>query len=162
VRNYDVRLMTYAAVLAGSIALLAQLMIHASWGGSRNRDNPLGGIVLLLSALLAPLAATIIQLAISRKREFLADASAAELTRYPAALASALEVISGSKQAPLREQRAIAHMMFAPQLTVQGKVSTLFATHPPTEERIALLLEMAGGVPHSHGEPVAATFRDRR
>lgn len=163
IRNYDVRLMTYAAVLAGSIAMIAQLAIYSGGGRDRGRDNnPLGIIILIVTLILAPIAATIIQLAISRKREFVADASAADLTRYPQALASALQVISGSNVAPTHNDDAIAHMMFAPQMNARGDGAkkSLFSTHPPTEERVARLMEMAAGVPHQHSLPVAQTFHE--
>lgn len=172
IRNYDVRLMTYATVLAGSIALLAQLLAHAAkWGmitGGRrdSRDSGpgalIGLLVVLLVAILAPIAATIIQLSISRKREFVADAGAVELTRYPQGLASALMTISGDTTPPQREERTIAHMMIAPQLTPGGRSSKLFSTHPPTEDRVAKLMEMAGGVPHARRAPVAQQFIERQ
>ncbi|MEH3053220.1 MAG: M48 family metallopeptidase [Patulibacter minatonensis] len=164
VRNYDVRLMTYATVLAGSIALIAQLLSHALWfsGGRRSRDSGPGGIIglvaVVLVIVLAPIAATIIQLAISRKREYVADAGAVDLTRYPQGLASALMTISGDQTPPQRDERTIAHMMIAPQLTPGGRSSALFSTHPPTEDRIAKLMEMAGGVPHQKRTPVAQQF----
>lgn len=170
IRNYDVRLMTYAAVLAGSLVLVAQLAARIGMfsGGSRDRRGNgngggagiLGLVVLIATVILAPIGATIIQLAISRKREFVADASAAELTRYPQALASALTLIGGDTTPPARDERTIAHMMIAPQLTVRGNVSKLFSTHPPMEERVAALMEMAAGTPHQHGLPVAQTFRE--
>jgi len=161
VRNYDVRLMTYAAVLAGSIALIAQLASYGMWfgGSDDNEDNsPLGIIILIATIILAPIAATIIQLSISRKREYVADAAGVELTRYPAGLASALQAISGNEEAPLRDESAIAHMMIAPQLNVRGNPSKLFSTHPPTEDRIARLMEMAGGVGHNRGVPVSQVW----
>jgi heat shock protein HtpX len=166
IRNYDVRLMTYAAVLAGSIALIAQLASYAGFFGGGNRDNNnngggnnwIGIIVFLAAIILAPIAATIIQLTISRKREYVADAAAVELTRYPGGLASALRVISGDDTPPLRDERAIAHMMIAPQLTPGGHVSKLFATHPPTEDRIKRLEDMGSNVSHTRGLPVSQTF----
>lgn len=161
IKNLDVRLMTYAAVLAGSIAMISQIILHGLFfmGGDDDNPNPLALIGVLATALLAPLAATIIQLAVSRKREYVADASGAELTRYPAALASALGSISGGMRPAAREEKAIAHMMIAPQLSMSGKPSKLFSTHPPTEDRIAKLLDMAGGVSHTPGDPVAKTFK---
>lgn len=160
IRNLDVRLMTYAAVLAGSIAMIAQIIMYGLWfGGDRDNNNPLGLIVVLLTALLAPLAATIIQFAISRKREYVADASGTELTRYPQGLASALRQISGNMKPTNRPEDAIAHMMIAPQLKASGKTSTLFSTHPPTEDRIARLTAMAGGIDHRHDRPVGEYFR---
>lgn len=160
IRNLDVRLMTYAAVLAGSIAMIAQIIMYGLWfGGDSDNNNPLGLIVVLLTALLAPLAATIIQFAISRKREYVADASGTELTRYPQGLASALRQISGNMKPTNRPEDAIAHMMIAPQLKASGKTSTLFSTHPPTEDRIARLTAMAGGIDHRHDRPVGEYFR---
>ena len=159
IRNYDVRLMTYAAVLAGSIALLANIILRSMWfGGGRDRNaNPLVIVALIAAAVLAPIAAVVIQTAISRRREYVADASAVELTRYPQGLASALRTISGSmKPSPHLSNQAIAHMMIAPPLGIGGKASKLFSTHPPTEDRIARLEAMAGGQTHRHGLPTAA------
>jgi heat shock protein HtpX len=160
IRNLDVRLMTYAAVLAGSIAMIAQIIMYGLWfGGDDNEGgNPLAIVVVILTALLAPLAATIIQFSISRKREYVADASGAELTRYPQGLASALAQITGNMRPTSRPEDAIAHMMIAPQLKASGKTSTLLSTHPPTEDRIARLTEMAGGVNHRHDRPVGEYF----
>jgi heat shock protein HtpX len=160
VRNYDVRLMTYAAVLAGSIALLANIMLRAMWfgGGRDNRGgNPLVLIAVIAGAILAPVAAVVIQTAISRRREYVADASAVELTRYPQGLASALRTISGNAKPSARlSDGSIAHLMIAAPLGARGKVSTLFSTHPPIEDRIARLDEMAGGQTHRHGLPTEA------
>ena len=154
VRNYDVRLMTYAAVLAGSIALIAQIFLRAMWfgGGDRDRNaNPIVLVVVIAALVLAPVAAVLIQFAISRKREFVADASAAELTRYPQGLASALQVISSdSKPSAQLGNPAIAHMMIVAPLSVRGRSFKLFSTHPPAEERIAVLEKLAGGVEHRH------------
>lgn len=165
IRNLDVRLMTYAAVLAGSIAMIANIIMHMMWFGGGNRDNNGGGniiglVAVLLTALLAPLAATIIQFSISRRREYVADASGAELTRYPQGLASALRQISGNMKPVQRPgEEAIAHMMIAPMMKASGRTSTLFSTHPPTEDRIARLTEMAGGIDHRHDRPVGEYFR---
>jgi heat shock protein HtpX len=163
IRNLDVKLMTYVAVLAGSIALIAQIISYGLWFGGGSRDNNGGGwiglIVILLTIILAPLAATIIQLSISRKREYVADASGAELTRYPQGLASALNQISGNMVPTDRPEDAIAHMMIAPQLGPGGKKkSSLMATHPATEDRIARLTAMAGGISHRHDRVVGSYF----
>ena len=101
IRNYDVRLMTWAAVLAGSIALLANVFTRAMWFGGGDRregggNNPIVLIAVIAGVVLAPVAAILIQVAISRRREYVADASAAELTRYPQGLASALRAISAA------------------------------------------------------------------
>lgn len=156
IRNYDIRLMTWAAVLAGSIALLAQIFTRALWfGGGRDRGggaaNLIVLVVVLVSLILAPIAAMLIQFAISRRREYVADASAAELTRYPQGLASALRAISADAR-PSRAlgNPAIAHMMIVAPLGARGRGSKLFATHPPAEDRIARLAQMAGGVEHRH------------
>jgi heat shock protein HtpX len=156
VRNYDVRLMTWAAVLAGSIALLANILLRGLFfSGGRNRNggggSPLILIVVVLGAVLAPIAAVLIQLAISRRREYVADASGAELTRYPAGLASALRTISANAKPSVHlSNPSIAHLMIAPQLGATGRPSKLFSTHPPTEDRIARLEQMAGGDLHRH------------
>jgi heat shock protein HtpX len=161
IKNLDVKLMTYVAVLAGSIALIAQIISYGMFFGGGNRDSGggwIGIVVLLLTIILAPIAATIIQLSISRKREYVADASGAELTRYPQGLASALNQISGNMVPTDRPEEAIAHMMIAPTMNARGKESTLFATHPATEDRVGRLTEMAGGISHRHDRPVGSYF----
>jgi heat shock protein HtpX len=156
IQNHDVRLMTYVAVLAGSIALLSYFISRMFiYGGNSNKNsnqNPIVLIVGLVAILLAPLAATIIQMSISRKREFLADAQAADLTRYPQGLASALEKLSdgnSKRSTPKRGTAATAHMYIHP-LALEGKGLTgkMFSTHPPTEERINRLTDLAGGIKH--------------
>jgi heat shock protein HtpX len=122
------------------------------WGGGRrrsSRDRGAGGagavliVVGLVLALLSPLIATIIQLAISRKREFLADASGAMLTRYPAGLASALRKISADTEPLEAANKATAHLYIVnPLKDIKGAVNKLFSTHPPIEERIAALEKM--------------------
>ena len=153
IRNYDVRLMTWAAVLAGSIALLASILLRMMWfGGDRDSNaSPIVLVAVIISAILAPIAAVLIQAAVSRKREFVADASGAELTRYPQGLASALKVIStDQKPSEHLSNNAIAHLMITPAIKRRGKTSTLFDTHPKSAERITRLMEMAGGVEHRH------------
>jgi heat shock protein HtpX len=167
IRNYDVRLMTWAAVLAGSIALIAQIFLRVMWfGGGNSREgrnaNPIVLVVVLLSLILAPVAAVVIQAAISRRREYVADAAAVELTRYPQGLASALRTISGTmKPSRTLSNGAIAHLMVAPQLGPGGGATKLFSTHPPTEDRIGRLEEMAGGVVHAHEQPVGLPAAER-
>jgi heat shock protein HtpX len=155
IRNYDVRLMTWAAVLAGSIALLANIFLRGLlFGGGRDNNGGPNAILLvavILGAILAPVAAVLIQLAISRRREYVADASGAELTRYPQGLASALRTISANPKPSVHlGNPSIAHLMIAPQIGPGGRPSKLFATHPPTEDRIARLEQMAGGDVHRH------------
>lgn len=153
VGNYDIRLMTVVVVLVGVIALISDFALRWMWfGGGRRNDNNEGGgqaqlillVVAIALAILAPLAATLIQLAISRKREYLADASGALLTRYPDGLASALEKISQFSQPLKRANRATAHLYIADPF--RKKVAGLFATHPPINDRIKKLRAMIGKV----------------
>ncbi len=146
VQNYDIRLAMVVIICIGIITLLADWMIRASFFGQHrsNDSKNSGGILIiigLLLAILSPLFARLIQLAISRKREFLADASGALLTRYPEGLAKALEKIS-QQPTPLRRiNKATAHLYFANPLTGK-KISGLFDTHPPVEKRITALRNM--------------------
>ncbi|MCC6404951.1 MAG: M48 family metallopeptidase [Candidatus Yanofskybacteria bacterium] len=148
--NRDILVSTIVVVLAGMIAMLSDMFLRVSTWGGRSRDDERGGnavlfAVAIVAALLAPLAATLIQLAVSRKREFLADASGALLTRYPDGLASALEKIS-LDEAPLRAAHtATAHLFIASPLKGRQAgswVARLFMTHPPVEERISILRGM--------------------
>jgi len=151
VRNLDVRLMTYAAVLAGSIALLSEFVLRgAIWSDADSRGGIVGLVVVVLAAVLAPIAALLIQLAISRRREFLADASAADLTRYPQGLASALRQLASSQAAPAHDRNAIAHLYIVPPRMFKEKAAGLFSTHPPVSERLARLDGLAGGQTHVH------------
>lgn len=141
IKNRDTLISTVIVVLVGFIALLADwFRTSMMFGGNHDNDNknPIFLILAVVLSLLAPLAATLIQLAVSRRREFLADASGATLTRYPEGLASALEKIS-SDPTPLRAaNRATAHLYIANPFK-SAKVAKLFMTHPPIEERVALL-----------------------
>ena len=144
--NRDILVMTVAVVLAGVVAIVADIFLRMSfYGGLGGRDNknPLILIAGIAAIILAPIAAQLIQLAVSRKREFLADASGALLTRYPDGLASALRKIS-SYEAPMRRaNHATAHLFIANPFGGKGEkgrfVAKLFSTHPPIEERIAAL-----------------------
>lgn len=148
--NRDILLATVVVVLVGIVALLADFFRYSLWFGGGNRDNNKGGgwivIVAILLSILAPFFALLIQLAISRKREFLADADAALLTRYPEGLASALRKISADSEKLEVANRATAHLYFANPFKGK-KVSKLLMTHPPVEERIASLT----GMPASGG-----------
>jgi heat shock protein HtpX len=151
IRNLDMRLMTYAAVLAGSIALLSEFVLRgAIFSDDDSGGGIVGLIVVVLAAVLAPIAALIIQLAISRRREFLADASAADLTRYPQGLASALRQISATQVRPSHDRNAIAHLYIVPPRLFKEKSAGLFSTHPPVSERLARLDGLAGGELHIH------------
>lgn len=145
--NRDILVMTIAVVLAGFIAMLADFFLRMSFygGGNRESRNPVMLIVGLVAIVLAPIAAQLIQLAISRRREFLADASGAILTRYPDALASALAKISAYEAPMERASHATAHLFISNPFGAHeaGKfVAKLFATHPPVEDRIRALGEI--------------------
>ena len=144
VKNYDIRVSMIAFALAAVVSLIADILLHMTFFRS-NDDNdnnsPLFFVFAIVGALLAPLIATLIQLAITRRREFLADATGALATRYPEGLASALEKI-GAYGKPLKKQNsATAHLFIANPLK-SGGLSNLFSTHPPLEERIRRLREM--------------------
>ncbi len=146
IRNKDMLVMTVAVVLAGFIAIIADIFLRMSlFGGGDRGDNKNGALFLVLAlvaAILAPLAAQLIQMAISRRREFLADSSGALLTRYPEGLASALQKISGYAQPMKRANHATAHLFIGNPFGNQaGKfMNRMFSTHPPVEERVEALL----------------------
>jgi len=143
--NRDILLSTVVVVLVGFLAMASDIFIRSMWFGGRDRNREGGGIwviVGIIAAILAPISATLIQLAISRKREFLADASGALLTRYPEGLASALEKISQYQQPMKKASTATAHMFIANPFGGQAMkgMAKLFMTHPPVEERIKALM----------------------
>ncbi|MBM2820629.1 MAG: HtpX2, heat shock protein HtpX, heat shock protein HtpX [Candidatus Berkelbacteria bacterium] len=155
VGNYDIRLMTVVVVLVGIIALASDFFLRWTWfGGGRRRNDGEGGgqlqlillIIAIAMAILAPLAATLIQLAISRKREYLADASGSLLTRYPEGLASALEKISKDPEPLEVANKATAHLYiespFKDASQNRGWLAGLFDTHPQVGERIKKLRAM--------------------
>lgn len=158
VKNYDVRLMTVIAALVGSVLLISDWGRRGlRWGGGRrrsSRDGGGGGVLLLvflvlwiLSLILAPLIARLVAMAVSREREYLADASGSELTRNPLALASALEKIDAAKAPTPSIKQGVAHLCIAdPRGRAinerEGGLAELFATHPPIAKRIALLREL--------------------
>lgn len=152
VGNRDTLVMTVAVVLAGMVAMASNVLLRANYFGGKDNDNKgnvLGLVLVLIGTILAPIAATLIQLAISRKREFLADASGALLTRYPEGLASALQKISSFTQPMKLANNATAHLFIANPmghaLADDGHeevswVTRLFMTHPPVGERVEALL----------------------
>ncbi len=151
VANFDTRLMTITVVLVGTVALVSDWMLRTFfWGGGRRRRNSGSGnagivllIIAIVLAILSPIIAQLIKLAISRKREFLADANGALLTRYPEGLASALLKISGDREPLEVANKATAHLYIANPLKGQkGAFNKLFSTHPPVEERVAALRAM--------------------
>ena len=156
VRNYDILLMSIVSILVGFIALLADWMIRMSfWGGGRKKsdndgDNQMGAVIAILAialAILSPFVAQLIQLAISRRREFLADASGVEMTKNPEGLIKALSKISMDTEPLEAANKATAHLYISdPLKNTKGAIHTfakLFNTHPPVEERIAILREMS-------------------
>ncbi|MCI1288083.1 MAG: zinc metalloprotease HtpX [[Lactobacillus] timonensis] len=149
VRNYDIRLQTVAMALAGAITFLANFATHAWWfGGSRDNDDDGGGVLVAVGAILliflAPLAATLVQLALSRNREYLADAGSVELTRNPQGLIAALTKLKEAQ--PMKQSSAECASLYisSPHLNAaHGRgLSALFDTHPPLDARIARLEKM--------------------
>lgn len=153
IKNRDILVMTIVVVLVGFITIVSDFMLRSAlWGGRDRDDNRSGQLQLIIMvaglvlAILTPLFATIIQFAVSRKREFLADASGALLTRYPEGLANALRKISNNPTEMIHANHATAHMYISNPFkgkNTSGFVSKLFLTHPPVEERIAALLGMS-------------------
>ncbi|MGB8657629.1 MAG: M48 family metallopeptidase [Candidatus Zixiibacteriota bacterium] len=148
IKNYDIRYAMLVVILVGTIALLSDWMGRSFfYGGRRGRKGgAAGGIVVLLAlvlAILAPFIAQLIRFAISRQREYLADANGALLTRYPEGLASALEKISKDTEPLEVANKATAHLyIINPLLDHRGRINDLFSTHPPVEERIRRLRSM--------------------
>jgi heat shock protein HtpX len=145
--NRDVLIATVVVVLVGILALVSDFFMRSMIFGGGNRSNDREGnsgifmILGIVAIILAPIVATLIQLAISRKREFLADASGALLTRYPEGLASALTKISAYNQPMKHASSATAHLYISnPFGSKAGFVTKLFSTHPPVEERVKALL----------------------
>ena len=158
VRNYDIRLMTIVAALVGAVALLSDWASRGLWwgggrrGGSRDRGGGAMGIVIfvvwLVGIILAPIVGQMLAMVVSRQREYLADASGAELTRNPLALASALEKIESAAEPTRSIKRGTANLCITDPLgrpvgLREGAVANLFASHPPMEKRIAALRAMA-------------------
>jgi len=146
--NKDILISTVVVVLVGFISILSHIFLRSHFfsGGRNDRENGKAGAILfivgIVLAILTPIAATLIQLAISRRREFLADASGALLTRYPEGLATALIKISEYPVSVKRAQEATAHIYFASPFKgkeAAGWLTKLFMTHPPTPERVAAL-----------------------
>lgn len=150
IKNFDTRLMAVVAILVGFVVIIADFFMRSLWFGGRDREGSNNQQMIFLAlgiffAVLSPLVATLIQLAVSRKREFLADASGALLTRYPEGLASALEKIAQDKTPTKTATHATAHLYI--ENPFKGKstkvmFASLFNTHPPAEERIRILRSM--------------------
>lgn len=154
IRNYDIRLMSIVTILVGMVTLLADWFIRASWFGGGRREKDESGqiraviaIVGIILALLSPLVAQLIQLALSRRREFLADASAVMLTRQPSGLISALEKLAADREPLEAANKATAHLYISDPLKNRhdgiGWFANLFQTHPPVVKRITALEQMS-------------------
>jgi heat shock protein HtpX len=150
VKNFDTRLLGVVTILVGTIAILSDMFLRTLWfrgdDRERNSSNQLFMILALVAAILAPVTATLLQLAVSRKREFLADADGALLTRYPEGLASALERIAADNDKLEAASVATAHLYIENPFKSGVKRNSwfvgLFSTHPPIEERIKILRSM--------------------
>jgi heat shock protein HtpX len=147
IKNKDMLVSTVAVVLAGFVAIIANIFIRLSFFGGGRRDRGEAGVIILIigiiAAILAPIAAQLIQLAVSRKREFLADASGALLTRYPEGLVSALRKLETHEIPMQNANPATAHLFIASPFGHEATsgLSRLFMTHPPLEDRIKALLD---------------------
>lgn len=152
IKNYDVLVQTLAVVMVGVIVLLSDWMLRSFfWGGGRRRGSDRQGgnagnvliVVAVVLAVLSPVIAQLLKLAVSRKREYLADASGAMLTRYPPGLASALKKLAADKEPLEAANKATAHLYIVnPLKDLKGRMNALFSTHPPIEKRIEALEKM--------------------
>ncbi len=152
VGNRDILVSSIVAVLVGTVALAADFIMRAMWWGglsdddSRDRRNPFGLILLVVVLIITPIVATLVQLAVSRRREFLADATGALTTRYPEGLARALEKISADSHVMQHATTSTAHLFFANPFKRNSRtrswITSLFSTHPPVDERIRILRSM--------------------
>jgi len=144
VRNYDIRLSMIVFGLVVAVGFISDLFVRmAFFGRNNNNGNPILMVVGIVAMLIAPLVATLVQLAVSRQREYLADATGAMTTRHPDALASALEKLEAYGRPMKRQNSSMAHLWIADPLK-PGALSRLFATHPPIAERVKRLENMGG------------------
>lgn len=144
VKNYDIRVMMIVFGLVSAIGFIADMLMHFMWfrgNDEDNQPNPIFIALAIVAALLAPFIATLVQLAVSRRREYLADSTGALTTRYPEGLARALEKIRDHGSVMQRQHTATAHLFFANPLKGRS-LAKLFSTHPPVEDRIARLRSM--------------------
>ena len=143
VQNYDIRVMMIVFGMVSAIGIIADLLLRMMWFGGDNRENrsPVFLILGIVAALLAPLVAMLVQLAVSRRREYLADSTGALTTRYPEGLASALEKIRDHGSTLQRQNSSTAHLFIANPLK-GASIAKFFSTHPPVEDRIARLRNM--------------------
>lgn len=146
VQNYDIRVMMIVFACVSVIGLISDFLLRMMWFGGSDDDeggSPIAMVLAIILAIVAPILATLVQLAVSRRREFLADATGALTTRYPEGLASALKKIEQSGSVLKRQNSSTAHFFFANPLKNRS-FAKLFSTHPPTAERIAKLEQMGG------------------
>lgn len=143
IRNYDIRVSMIAFALSAVVSLMADFLLRITWlrGSDRGNSNQVLLIAGIVAVVVAPVVATLIQLAISRRREYLADATAVLATRYPEGLASALEKIGQAGSTLQRQNTATAHLFLANPLK-QGSLAAMFSTHPPIADRVAKLRAM--------------------
>jgi heat shock protein HtpX len=141
VKNYDIRVAMVAFALTAVISLIADIIIRVVWFSDDRENNQTFLILGIIAAILAPFVALLIQMAVSRQREYLADATGALTTRYPEGLASALEKIKKTGSVARHQNTATAHLFFANPLK-KGSLSSLFSTHPPIDDRIKRLRTM--------------------
>jgi heat shock protein HtpX len=143
IQNYDIRVMMIVFACVSVIGLMSDFLLRMMWFGGDDDDggSPLAIILALVLAIVAPIVASLVQLAVSRRREFLADATGALTTRYPEGLASALRKIEQTGSVMKRQNSSTAHLFFANPLKKRS-FAKLFSTHPPVEERIAKLTSM--------------------
>ncbi len=142
IKNYDIRVSMYAFALVAVISLLADMIMYMTWFRGNRENNGAVAVLGIVAMILAPLIAGLIQMAISRRREYLADATGALTTRYPEGLASALEKIASNGSAIQKQNTSTAHLFFANPLK-GGSLMGLFSTHPPIEARVKALREMS-------------------
>jgi len=142
IKNYDIRFATLVAVLVGLVAIISHMFLRSfRYGGKKDRDK--GGLLILVGvvlAIFAPIIVRLVQLAISRRREYLADASSVQLTRYPEGLASALEKIKKINAGKMKVSEAVSHLFFTDPN--KSPLDSLYATHPPLKKRIKILRSM--------------------
>lgn len=141
VQNYDIRVMMIVFGLVSAIGLIADMLFYMAWFGGNENRNPVFLILGIAAAILAPVVALLIQLAVSRRREYLADSTGALLTRYPEGLASALEKIRDAGSATKHQNSSTAHLFFANPMK-KSFFSSMFSTHPPLDDRIKRLRSM--------------------
>lgn len=145
VQNYDIRVMMLVVGLVGVIGFIADMLMYALWfnGSSENRNSPILIVAMIAAAILAPVVAMLVQMAVSRRREYLADSSGVLITRYPEGLASALEKLRDHARPMKRQNTATAHLFLANPLSGKS-LNRLFSTHPPLEDRVQKLRASEG------------------